>query len=152
MSRHRLTEKKKAFARACVNGMNQTEAARVAGYSHPTVQGSQLMERDDRGRLVDRSLASYLEELSEGAVPDAAPEVAEKVAPEGARSRPAVATDDETLEVLTEIIRDPHEPGGTRIRAAELLMKHKGIDRPTGQQETDAATAFRKLKTALGID
>lgn len=149
MSRHRLTKRKKAFCEALVSGMTQTDAARKAGYSSPKVQASQLLVKDKGGRYEDRSIESYMRELTETKEPPA---------PKGKENVGATTSDEEGIgdaeEVLGELfamLRDPHEPGGTRIRAAETLLKALGADRPQEVRDKDADAAAKAIKTLLGI-
>lgn len=151
MSRHRLTKRKQTFCEALVSGMSQTDAAKAAGYSAPKVKGSQLMAKDDTGRYKDRSIEKYMRELTEAKEPPA-PKGKENLGATASENTDDIGDAEEVVAELFAILRDPHEPGGTRIRAAETLLKALGADKPTEVREKDAEAAANAIKTLLGVN
>ncbi|NFV81295.1 terminase small subunit [Magnetospirillum aberrantis] len=93
-----MTEKQQAFVDAVVRGMTPTDAARAAGYE-PAVHAGQIAYRLQRTPSVQAALRARFKARIEGdLVPTA-------------------------LTVIEEIMRDSTQPGGVRLKGAQLTLQ-----------------------------
>lgn len=104
MDNKKLTPKQKAFADYYIELGNATEAARIAGYKKPNVQGSQNLEK--------LSIKSYIDERI------------------NVLDEKRIAKGEEVLEYLTKVMRGEEKDQfgldaslQDRTKAAELLGK-----------------------------
>ena len=97
-----LTARQRKFAEYYAESGNATEAAKRAGYSEKAarVQGRRLITNDN----VLRYIRQLQDELAE----------------------PRIAGVKETKAVLSDIMRDTTQKAGSRIKAAEALLKSAG--------------------------
>lgn len=141
-----LTAKKKKFLDAYVASCrdndlstgDHTAAARIAGYANATA-GYKLI--DGEGNVKDDAARLYLRDmLAPTPAPTPAPVEYDNI-------------DDADINALRAIRDDELAPHGARVRAAELLMKQKGIDKPSpddDQEDPEAATTA--LLILLGVE
>lgn len=126
---------KQAFADAYLrNGGNATAAARAAGYAHPNVKGPELVAKDSRGELIDRSLARYFAECatdSRAKDKAAASKVLEFPTPGGAQ-----VTRDELARMFTVKLRDPTTPDHVFEKLARTYIE-RFLDTEDTTQLTD---------------
>lgn len=103
MNEKRLTVKQKRFCEEYIKSGNASEAARLAGYKQPKVQGSQ--------NLTKLNLSSY---------------IAERMRPQ---EKSLIASADEVLQFYSKVMRGELEDRGQptsmndRIKAADALQK-----------------------------
>lgn len=93
----RLTDKQKKFADAYLKGNSVTESARLAGYRHPEVQGSQNLEK--------LSVRAYIAEMQQEAKTE------------------TIGTITEIQELRSSLMRDGGIDPVDRLRAASDLEK-----------------------------
>ena len=96
-----MTPKQKIFIREYLLDFNATRAAKEAGFSHPNVQGSQLLAKPH----IKKRLAEAILERSERLQIDA----------------------DWVVSQLEKEAADQSNSSVVRVRALELLGKHLGI-------------------------
>lgn len=105
-----LNDRQKQFARNYVKCLNAAQAAIDAGYSeHSAPQiGAKLK--------LDKRVQRYIQELT------------------GDIIKEEIATLEEVLAAMTEIMRDKNEKSFARIKAAERLAKMRGWEAPVQSQ------------------
>lgn len=127
----KLTPKQQAFADYYIETGNATEAARIAGYKKPNVQGSQNLEK--------LSIKSYIEERM-------------KVLDEK-----RIAKGEEVLQYLTKVMRGEEKDQfgldaslQDRTKAAELLGKRYRLFVEKVEQDVNAnINSTQKLDSIL---
>lgn len=95
----KLTEPQRKYLEAIVNGNNQTDAARLAGYKFPEQQGYYLARQPKMRALIRQALLNRLE--SDGA---------------------AIA-----VNTLIKIAQNEKAPAGARVMASNSLLDRAGI-------------------------
>ena len=155
-----LTEMKRKFADAYWDSCkpegdlttgNIKAAALVAGYSSWKT-GYQFMSAG--GEVKDEAIGRYFRErmAALNGLKTPATMRAKKVAPDHANGS-YDDIDDADINALRRIRDDEDAPHGARVRAAELLMKQKGIDKPTGDEDVeDPEAALQAILVMLGVE
>ena len=97
----RLTNKQMRFVRGIAKGLNQSQAARDAGYANPDVAGSQ--------QIRNPKILKELQQLTKRT------------------DRKEIATIEKRKERLTQIMLDPESADADRCRAIDLLNKMEAL-------------------------
>ena len=96
-----MTAKQTLFVHEYLKDLNATRAARDAGFAHPNVQGSQLLNKPHIKKHLNKAILERSERLKLDA--------------------------DWVVCRLEEEARDRNNSAAVRVRALELLGKHLGI-------------------------
>lgn len=93
-----MNDRRRKFCELYAANPNATEAAKAAGYSAATAYsiGQRLLKSVETKKYIDELMASAKSER--------------------------IATITETLEYLTDVMRDPNEPTRERTKAAQMLI------------------------------